>query len=363
MDNTEKQNKSISFKSSAESIEIESSTNKMYLIGCIATIDEASEGSPCGADGKKIILSSKNADKCIKSFKGQPMNCLFENWGCVSEVFTGHGNQYWGMYFGYIEDAWQEDKKLMAKIVVWKNTFPELASTILNAQRSLGFSIEIYPTQLYENEEGNMVIDEWEAFGCALLWRNCAAFGEETYIEKLVASLQKSKDEKKGMGDANMTDEQLESAVSKITAKLEKTIDEKIAGLGIDEIKSSIESLQQSQSKPKVEEKEPEEVNKEEKAEETKPVEASNDKQLSIEDIKSMLDNFEKKITASQNIPQPKSFAGNSDIEGDNAFVKELSKIDASNMSDYEKLKAKAHLQIKLNNQNVKLENIYKPLF
>lgn len=59
MDNTEKQNKSISFKSSAESIEIESSTNKMYLIGCIATIDEASEGSPCGADGKKLFYQVK----------------------------------------------------------------------------------------------------------------------------------------------------------------------------------------------------------------------------------------------------------------------------------------------------------------
>ena len=366
MDKNNEQNKNINFESNGNEIKIESSTNKMYIVGCIATIDEASEGSPCGADGKRIVLSGKNADKCIESFKGQPMNCIFENYGYVPDTFTGHGDRYWGMHFGFIEDAWQDGKKLMAKIVVWKDTFPELASTILNAQRSLGFSIEIYPTKLHEDENENMVIDEWEAFGCALLWRNCAAFGEETYIEKLAASLQKRKDEKESKGDAHMTKEELkalseslsESLVSKVVAQVEKTFDDKIEGLGIEDIKSSIENLKQAQTEVK-----PKEDNTEENKNEEKPVEASKGKQVTLEDIENMLTKFEQKINASNNIPKPKSYAGNPDIEGDNSFVKELNKIDASDMSGYEKLKAKANLQIKLNEQGVKFENIYKPLF
>ena len=62
--------------------------------------------------------------------------------------------------------------------------FPELAATIINAQRSLGFSVELYPTESYEDTEGNIVIDKWEAAGCALLWRKCAAWGEENLYRK-----------------------------------------------------------------------------------------------------------------------------------------------------------------------------------
>lgn len=310
--------KNKSFSLEASDIEVQSNTNKMYIIGCIATIDEASEGSPCGADGKRVILSSKNADKCIQTFKGQPMNCLFENWGYVPDTFTGHGNQYWGKYFGFIEDAWQDGKKLMAKIVVWKEAFPQLASTIINAQRSLGFSIEIYPTQLHEDEEEHIVVDEWEAFGCALLWRNCAAFGEETYIEKLVASLEKSKESK---GDAEMTKEEIQSIVASVSAgvteEVKKIVDEKITGLGIEDIKASIEDMKQSKSV-----KEPVIDNDTT----SKPIEANKQEENTMEEIKNIikaeLDGLKKELEASKDIPKPKSYTGNTDLGTDNDYIK-----------------------------------------
>lgn len=350
--------KNKSFSLEASDIEVQSNTNKMYIIGCIATIDEASEGSPGGADGKRVILSSKNADKCIQTFKGQPMNCLFENWGYIPDTFTGHGNQYWGKYFGFIEDAWQDGKKLMAKIVVWKEAFPQLASTIINAQRSLGFSIEIYPTQLHEDEEEHIVVDEWEAFGCALLWRNCAAFGEETYIEKLVASLEKSKESK---GDAEMTKEEIQSIVASVSAgvteEVKKIVDEKITGLGIEDIKASIEDMKQSKSV-----KEPVIDNDTT----SKPIEANKQEENTMEEIKNIikaeLDGLKKELEASKDIPKPKSYTGNTDLGTDNDYIKSLEKIDASDMSLSEKLKAKARIQFAAEKNGVKFDEIYRPI-
>lgn len=361
MDKNNEQNKNINFKSSGNEIKIESSTNKMYIVGCIATIDEASEGSPCGADGKRIVLSGKDTDKCIESFKGQPMNCIFENWDCIPDIFTGHGDKYWGMHFGFIEDAWQDGKKLMAKIVVWKDTFPELAFTILNAQRSLGFSIEIYPTKSHEDENENIVIDEWEAFGCALLWRNCAAFGEETYIEKLAASLQKGKDEKESKGDAHMTKEEIQSIVASVSAgvteEVKKIVDEKIAGLGIEDIKASIEDMKQSKSV-----KEP--VNDNDTT--SKPIEANKQEENTMEEIKNIikaeLDGLKKELEASKDIPKPKSYTGNTDLGTDNDYIKSLEKIDASDMSISEKLKAKARIQFAAEKNGVKFDEIYRPI-
>lgn len=339
--------KSKSFNFEANNIEVQSSTNKMYIVGCIATIDEASEGSPHGADGKKVILSSKNAEKCIKTFKGQPMNCIFENWGYVSDTFTDHGNQYLGKYFGFIEDAWQDEKKLMAKIVVWKEAFPQLASTIINAQRSLGFSIEIYPIQLHE-EEDQIIIDKWEAFGCALLWRNCAAFGEETYIEKLVASLEKSRNIKEGKGDVEMTKEEIQSIVSSVSEEVTKHIDERIAGLGIENIKASIEDLKQAKIA-------------------NEPVSKDKTEAKIVEELKTMFkaefDALKKELEASNDIPKPKSYTSNTDLGADNDYVKHLEKIDASDMSITEKLKAKARIQFNAEKKGIKIEDMYRPLF
>ena len=343
-------------KLNASNIEVQSSTNAMYVIGCICTIGDSSVGSLQGAGGKKIIISQECADKCIKSFVGQPMNCVFEFWGDNSEIFTSHGDRFDGVYFGFIQDAWQEENRLMAKIVVWKEAFPELASTIINAQRSLGFSVEFYPTQLHE-ENDIVIIDEFEGVGCALLWRSCAAFGEKTYIDKLVASL--AKKEVKGKGDVEMTEQEMKQITSMLTEsmkaeldKVKKDFDEKISGLGIEEVKASIEEMKKEKEvevKPKKEVKaENDDVVKEDYAEKLQEM------------FKAEIEKLKEDLSAKQNIPAPKAFKANEDLGADEtSYINRLKKIDASNADFMTKLKQKAQVEFEAEKAGVSLKSLF----
>lgn len=338
-------------KISASNIEVQSSTNAMYIVGCICTINDSSVGSPCGADGRNIIISQEGADKCLKSFVGQPMNCIFEEFGCSSDMFTGHGDKYYGTYFGYIQDAWQEENKLMAKIVVWKEAFPELASTIINAQRSLGFSVELYPTELHE-EDDHIIINEFEGVGCALLWRNCASFGEKTYIDKLVASLENRN--MKGKGDVEMTEQEMKQMTSMLTecvkaelSEVKKELEERISGLGIEEMKASIEALKEP--KEEVEEKEPVKAEKEE-------VSADAFKEI----IKAEIDKLKEEMKDKKDIPSPKSFKANSDVGADEGnYIERLKKIDASNLDFATKIKRKAEVEFEAEKAGVSLKSLF----
>lgn len=329
-------------KISASNIEVQSSTNAMYIVGCICTINDSSVGSPCGADGRNIIISQEGADKCLKSFIGQPMNCIFDGFGCSPDMFTGHGDKYYGTYFGYIQDAWQEENKLMAKIVVWKEAFPELASTIINAQRSLGFSVELYPTELHE-EDDHIIIDEFEGVGCALLWRNCASFGEKTYIDKLVASLENRN--KKGKGDVEMTEQEMKQMTSMLTecvkaelSEVKKELEERISGLGIEEMKASIDAL-----------KEPVKAEKE-------GVSADALKEI----IKAEIDKLKEEMKDKKDIPSPKSFKANSDVGADEGnYIERLKKIDASNLDFATKIKRKAEVEFEAEKAGVSLKSLF----
>lgn len=339
---------------SANNLEITSNSNKMYIIGCICTIGTSSEDAPCGTDNKKTILSQKGADSCIKSFIGQPMNCIFDEWGYTPEIFSGHGSKYSGMYFGFIEDAWQEENKLMAKIVVWKDTFPELAATIINAQRSLGFSVELYPTESYEDTEGNIVIDKWEAAGCALLWRKCAAWGEETYIEKLVASLQKLENDKKSEGDTNMTKEEMASIAAMLSAEVTKS-------LGIDEIKASINDLKKHQEENKKPDEDKVEVQKQGK--EDNENKSDGDTLDKIKKLEATIEQMKEKMEANKNIPTPKSYTGNSDVgEGQETYINKLKKIDASNATSDMKIRQKIKVHMEASQNGVALDSLYNKL-
>lgn len=331
-------------KFDASDIEVQSSTNKMYIIGCIATIDTASQGPPCGADGHNLVISKKSVDKCAASFKGMPINCVFETWGYSPANFTGHGEPGYDLYFGYLEDVWAQDSKLMAKIVVWKDAFPELAFTIINAQRSLGFSVELYPTQLHEAENGDYILDEFEGVGCALLWRKCAAFGEDTYIEKLIASLAK-----KGNGDADMTEKEMKDLAALISAEVNKAVDEKIGALGIDKLQAAVDEIKATDYTGKFDEI-------------TKGMQdmvADNmKKDERFAELKASIDKF-------ANIPKPKNTVsdpvfGDSKADG---FMKRFKEIEASSMSMFEKLKAKAQLEMEADKEGVVLESLRRKLW
>lgn len=196
----------------------------MMVVGCITKIDEASTYAPCGTDGKRVVFTRESVEKCYKSYIGMPVNCTFPDWlfGEGTEVFTGHGD----INIGCIEDCWIEGNDLMAKICIWKNTFPDIGFMVYNGAEALGFSVECYTNDSHQDDtqDGYVYVDEFTGVGCAMLWKNSAAF-QDTYIRELAASRKKVD---------NLNKEELQGLLSEMFAGL----DTKFA-----EIKASVDAI------------------------------------------------------------------------------------------------------------------------
>lgn len=192
--------------------------NRMILEGCLTKIGSPSQGAPCGADGKRVIFSEQAVKECADSFIGQPLNCVWPDEEGFSELaFSDHGS----INIGYINDVKIVDDKLMASIVVWKNTFPEEANLIIKSVDSLGFSVEWYPTETHE--DGDLIVmDKFVGVGCAILWKDCAAF-KDTFIERLAAAKAKKR------SDVVMTDEEKKELADGICAAIKASVDERFA--------------------------------------------------------------------------------------------------------------------------------------
>lgn len=284
-------------------ITMSSELGKMVIKGCIAKIDKASTGAPCGSDGKLVVFTSESIKKCADSFVGMPLDCTYPEgfFADGTDLFTGHGETN----IGYIRSIEAKDDNLMAEMVIWKDKFPEEAFMIVNGADSLGFSAEWYPTNTHE-DDSTIFMDEFQGAGCAILWKNCAAFSD-TFIETLAASR-----DKKNRSDNSMNEQEKKEIIDSIMAGL----DEKLKGYEekIGEIKASVEKV-----KGDVEES----------------VKAS------IEEVKSDMEKAKDEFKASVAIPQPKTQEpAKNPFEGGEEKSKEekIAEINASNMSLAEKL-------------------------
>lgn len=290
-------------KSSLTEVTMSSELGKMVINGCITKIGKASAGAPCGTDGKLAVFTAESIKKCADTFVGMPLNCTYpDGWFADgTDLFTNHGD----MNIGYIRSVEAKDDNLMAEIVVWKDKFPEEAFMIVNGAEALGFSVEWYATQTHEDEE-NVYMDEFQGAGCAILWKNCAAFSD-TFIETLAASR-----DKKNRSDKSMNEQEKKEIIDSIMAGL----DEKLKGYEekIDEIKASVEKV-----KGDVEES----------------VKAS------IDEVKADMEKAKDEFKASVAIPQPKTQEpAKNPFEGGVEKSKEerIAEINASDMSLAEKL-------------------------
>jgi hypothetical protein len=159
--------------------------NKMLWTGSITKVDEPSDGSPGGSEGKRVVFTKKCAMENVSTFNQMPLNCTFaEGWfEDATDVLSGHGDKI----IGYIEETWVEGNDIMAKGVIWKNKFPDVAFMVVNGKQSLGFSVELYADEVHDGEEdGFLYVDKFTGTGCAILWQNTCAFGS-TRITELVA--------------------------------------------------------------------------------------------------------------------------------------------------------------------------------
>ena len=191
--------------------------NKMTWEGCITKLGSPSDGAPGGANGHRVVITQEAGFANHKTFEGMPLNCTFGEgfFGSGEDVFTGHGD----LIIGYIEKSWVDGDELMASGYIWKNNFPEVAFQTINAKNSLGFSVEMFCDEVeFGKEDDFAYIKGFTGVGCAMLFSECAAFGE-TYIKELVAKRMKGEVE-------SMNKEELQIAITAAVEAVANTLAE-----------------------------------------------------------------------------------------------------------------------------------------
>ena len=333
-------------KASLSNVSLSKEKNKMIITGCIAKVGEASTGSPCGAEGYFIVFTPESVEKCGKTFEGMPLNCVLpeEEWLPSEAILNGHGNST----IGYLRKIKVKDDNIMAEIVLWKEKYPWLAELIVNAMDALGFSVEMYPTVTHEDDKNNIqYIDEFEGVGCAMLWSNTAAFSQ-TFIEKIAANRSdKSMNEemKKEVSELIKAESDVQTEnINKISEEL------KASAEVLDELKEAIGAmteLKESFEQMKVQLDEQGQSINNLKAAAEGVGELPSDE---LEKVKAELEEIKAGI-AQPVIPVPKAgqqVAENPNLEDDKGakLKAEIEKINASSMSNMDKLKAIARAKM-----------------
>ena len=333
-------------KASLSNVSLSKEKNKMIITGCIAKVGEASTGSPCGAEGYFIVFTPESVEKCGKTFEGMPLNCVLpeEEWLPSEAILNGHGNST----IGYLRKIKVKDDNIMAEIVLWKEKYPWLAELIVNAMDALGFSVEMYPTVTHEDDKNNIqYIDEFEGVGCAMLWSNTAAFSQ-TFIEKIAANRSdKSMNEemKKEVSELIKAESDVQTEnINKISEEL------KASAEVLDELKEAIGAmteLKESFEQMKVQLDEQGQSINNLKASAEGVGELPSDE---LEKVKAELEEIKAGI-AQPVIPVPKAgqqVAENPNLEDDKSakLKAEIEMINASSMSNMDKLKATARAKM-----------------
>lgn len=334
-------------------VTISKDPNKMYITGCITKIGVPSGGVPCGAVSN-LVFTQEAIEACAQSWVSTPLNAV-DGW--CNYVLSDHGYDN----IGVCTKVWAEDDNLMARFVVWKDKFPELADLIVCGMDSLGFSIECYSTDEHMDSDGNVVVDAFEGSGCAILWKAKAAWGN-TFISELAAARRKDnmKNEKK-VATAAAAEEEQKVAPTKAAEEEEKPAEEapaeeegqeeeaadKFASLDakLDALMTAIAGLTEAVAAANQKCADGEESEEEPPAddgEEEKKEEAADGEEEESEPEEEEKDEETKASKSKKNVPAPKTqytAAKNPHITDGKDISEKIEKINASAMSPIAKLR------------------------
>ena len=333
-------------KASLSNVTLSKEKNLMIINGCIAKIGEPSTGAPCGSGGYNVCFTQESVDACGKSFVGMPVNCVLPAgiWGdgadeCYApeEVLSGHGDTI----IGFVRKCKAQDDNIMAEIVMWKEKYPWLAELTINTMDSLGFSVEMYPTKVHNDDKNNIqYIDEFEGVGCAMLWSNVAAFSQ-TFIDKIAAMRSDNNMDEKMK---NEIAEQVKASVAESAEQIKVAMDETIKNLAetVASISATLDGIVKAQADSEAPVEEPE-------APVEEPVKASNETEQEIARLKATVEALKASIEK-PSIPEPKTGQKaqvNPNLDAPSDKAERIKQINASSMSAMEKLRAIARLNIK----------------
>lgn len=157
--------------------------NKMPFSGTVAFVDTPSDGSPCGAMGKKVIFPKEAVEKAIESFVGMGVNCVYDDrntWNNPEDCLTGHDERF---KIGIVECAGVEGNAVQVSGFLWRYDFGDVCKMIKNAKDSLGFSVEIVANAV-EEYDNHLLVTELIFTGIAILYADCGAFKQTRLVAK-----------------------------------------------------------------------------------------------------------------------------------------------------------------------------------
>ncbi|MEC0136133.1 3-oxoacyl-ACP reductase [Paenibacillus macerans] len=213
--------------------------NKVPFKCALFAVDQPSDGSPMGAGGKKIRISSSVCDQYLQTFVGMAFNIDYVN------GMTDHDPRF---KVAVIEKAYRSmDGFAWVDGYVYGKDFPDVIATIRYynglvekygwTEYQFGASLEMTASvKNAEDDENILDVIEFCGTGAAILFADSAAFKSTTFAAKN----HKSNEEVSDL-DAKELKELLDGFKSDISASFEKTIGEVKMEVGA--IKTELESV------------------------------------------------------------------------------------------------------------------------
>jgi hypothetical protein len=215
--------------------------NKVPFKCALFAVDQPSDGSPMGAGGKKIRISSSVCDQYLQTFVGMAFNIDYVN------GMTDHDPRF---KVAVIENAYRSmDGYAWVDGYVYGKDFPDVIATIRYynglvekygwTEYQFGASLEMTASvQNAEDDENVLDVIEFCGTGAAILFADSAAFKSTTFAAKNHKS---NGNEEVSDLDAKELKEMLDGFKSDISANFEKIIGEVKTEVG--SIKTDLESV------------------------------------------------------------------------------------------------------------------------
>lgn len=226
----------------------QSHPNKLTWEGIVTLIDTPSDGVPGGGEGL-FVLTMDSVQASYQTLVNMPLNCVWsDDWySNPAYALTGHDGRF---NIGCVTESWIDGNKVMAKGVIWKETYADVCYMLTNAKDALGFSIEA-DIDAEHRDDGNYYSKEIVFTAVAILWKESAAWSD-TQLISLVASMSKNKTKEKEVD--TMTPEEMKALLDGFMAQVKTEVSEQIKASTVtpvapvvdEEAKAKLEKLEAS---------------------------------------------------------------------------------------------------------------------
>jgi len=218
--------------------------NKMPFSGTVAFVDTPSDGSPCGAGGKKVVFAKDAVERAIDTFVGMGVNCVYNDrnpWNEPQDCLTGHDERF---KIGMVESAVVDGNEVKVEGILWRYDFSDVCQMIKNAKESLGFSVEVVANKVEEVDDYLLVTD-LVFTGVAILYADLGAFKQTRLIAQRSGAMNEEQVKALVAEAVQAVEVKLSEALEAANAKIEElSVSLNDANAKADEFKAQAEGIE-----------------------------------------------------------------------------------------------------------------------